>query len=66
METIKYSQAVEQLEQIIAKLEDNKMDVDELGLQVKRAAELVAFCKATLRETEKEVEEILRSMEEGE
>ncbi|MDR1273848.1 MAG: exodeoxyribonuclease VII small subunit [Odoribacteraceae bacterium] len=64
MEALKYREAVEEIERIIAKLEENKLDVDELGEQVKRVAGLVAFCKATLRETEEEVENILRSMEE--
>jgi exodeoxyribonuclease VII small subunit len=64
MEALKYREAVEEIERIIARLEENKLDVDELGEQVKRVASLVAFCKATLRETEEEVENILRSMEE--
>jgi exodeoxyribonuclease VII small subunit len=63
MEALKYKEAMEEIEEIIARLEDNKLDVDELGEKVKRVAQLVAFCKARLHETEEEVENILRSME---
>jgi exodeoxyribonuclease VII small subunit len=61
---MKYQQAMEEIEQVILKLEENKLDVDELAAHVKRVAELVALCKTMLRDTEEEVEKILRSMEE--
>ncbi|MDR2414925.1 MAG: exodeoxyribonuclease VII small subunit [Odoribacteraceae bacterium] len=64
METLTYKEAMEEIEQIIEKLEANKLDVDELGAKVKRVAQLVAFCKARLHATGEEVENILRSMEE--
>lgn len=59
-----YKEAMAEIEQIVNSLEENKLDVDELGAKVKRVSELLAFCKAKLHDTEKEVENILKTMEE--
>ena len=58
-----YKEAMAEIEQIVGQLEENKLDVDELGEKVKRVAHLIAFCKSKLHETEGEVEKILKSME---
>lgn len=60
---LNYKQAMAEIESIVAKLEDNQLDVDELGGRVKRVSELIAFCKSKLHDTEEEVEKILRSLE---
>lgn len=59
-----YKKAIEEIEAIVKSLEDNKMDIDVLGGRVKRAAELIEFCKSKLHDTEEEVEKVLKSMEE--
>lgn len=59
-----YKKAIEEIETIVKSLEDNKMDIDVLGGRVKRAAELIEFCKSKLHDTEEEVEKVLKSMEE--
>lgn len=59
-----YKKAMEEIESIVKSLEDNKMDIDLLGERVKRAAELIEFCKSKLHNTEEEVEKVLKSMEE--
>lgn len=61
-EKLSYKEAMAEIEQIVARLEENKLDVDELGAKVKRVAELIAFCKAKLHDTEEEVENILKSI----
>lgn len=58
-----YKEAMAEMEGIVAQLEDNRLDVDELGGKVKRVSELIAFCKSRLRETEEEVDRILESMD---
>lgn len=63
-EKLSYKEAMAEIEQILASLEENKLDVDELGAKVKRVSELIAFCKAKLHDTEEEVENILKTMEE--
>lgn len=64
MEEVKlnYKEAMAEIESIVAKLEDNQLDVDELSGKVKRVSELIAFCKSKLHETEEEVEKILSSI----
>ena len=63
-EKLRYKEAMAEIEQIVACLEENKLDVDELAVKVKRVSELIAFCKAKLHDTEEEVENILKTMEE--
>ena len=59
-EKLSYKEAMAEIEQVVASLEENKLDVDELGVKVKRVSELLAFCKAKLHDTEEEVENILK------
>lgn len=63
-EKLSYKEAMAEIEQVVASLEENKLDVDELWVKVKRVSELLAFCKAKLHDTEEEVENILKTMEE--
>lgn len=60
---LNYKEAMAEIESIVAKLEDNQLDVDELSGRVKRVSELIAFCKSKLHETEEEVEKILKSID---
>jgi exodeoxyribonuclease VII small subunit len=61
---ITYKEAVEEIEKIMAKLENEEIDIDELSKNVKRAGELITFCKQQLRNTEEEIEHILGEMNE--
>ncbi|WP_418537805.1 exodeoxyribonuclease VII small subunit [Odoribacter laneus] len=63
-EKLNYKEAMAEIESIVAMLEENKLDVDELSAKVKRVSQLIAFCKSKLHDTEEEVENILKSMEE--
>lgn len=47
-----YSEAVAEIEQILARLKNEQTDVDRLSAEVKRATELIAQCKARLSEVE--------------
>ena len=58
-----YKSALEELTDLVEKLENEEIPVDELALQVKRAADLIAFCQAKLSETDAEVKKILDRME---
>ena len=57
-----YKEAMTEIEEIVAKLENNQLDIDELSEKVKRVSELIAYCKSKLHETEEEVENILKSI----
>ena len=62
-EELKYTDAIEELQQIVADIEDGEISVDELGIKVKRASELIKICKAKLTSTEEDVNQILKELE---
>jgi len=49
----------------VERIENNELDIDELAKNVKRVAELIKFCKAKLKSTEEEVEQILKDFDES-
>lgn len=56
---IKYEAAVRQLEDIVSKLENNELDIDELSTELKKAQQLVKLCKDKLTKTDEEINKIL-------
>ncbi|MGE0088302.1 MAG: exodeoxyribonuclease VII small subunit [Bacteroidales bacterium] len=58
-----YKDAISEIEEILQKIEDEELDVDDLSAKVKQVSTLIAFCKKKLHETEKEVENILKDIE---
>ena len=54
-----YSEAIAEVEQILARLRDEQIDVDALIAEVKRATELIAQCRAQLTDVERAVKEQL-------
>lgn len=59
--TMNYTQAIEELEAIVQEIESAEIGVDELSTKVKRASELIRYCRQTLSTTETEVETYCRS-----
>ncbi len=53
-----YAEALTELDGILAELEDPDLDVDRLGGQVRRAAQLLAFCRQRIVGARLEVEAI--------
>ena len=53
---LSYEKAMEELQQLVAQLQEGQMSVDELAAKVKRAAELIAHCRRKLRQTEDELQ----------
>lgn len=58
-----YTEAFNELQQIVRDMEDGEITVDELSLKVKRAAELIKICKQKLTSTEEDVNLILKELE---
>jgi exodeoxyribonuclease VII small subunit len=58
-----YTSAITELEKIVEEIESGEIDVDVLTEKVKRASELIKFCKDSLRNTQKEVEKTLTDIE---
>lgn len=56
---IKYEEAVAQLEEIVDKMENDELDIDQLSEQLKRAKELVKLCKDKLTKTDEEIKKLL-------
>lgn len=56
---VKYEQAVSELEQIVNKMENDELDIDQLSEQLKRAKELVKLCKDKLTKTDEEIKKLL-------
>lgn len=61
MAELKYSKALEKLEDIIRKIEQEEIDIDELSDKVKEAASLVKICKDKITKAEVEVKEVVDS-----
>jgi exodeoxyribonuclease VII small subunit len=59
MEKLTFTAAKKELEAIVKAIESGEMDVDILTEKVKRASELIAFCKEKLTKTENELQKIL-------
>lgn len=53
-----YTEAMAEIERIMTKLRGERVDVDTLTAEVKRASELIEKCKARLRATEEEVSKL--------
>ena len=56
---ISYKAAISEVEEILEKIEEGELDVDELTKNVKRVTELLNICKTKLQKTESEVTKIL-------
>ena len=57
---IKYEEALSQLEDIVSKMENEELDIDELTTELKQAKKLVKLCKDKLTKTDKEIKTILK------
>ena len=59
---VTYKEAITEIEEILEKIENEELDVDELAEQVNRVSALITICKDKLHKTEAEVEKILKDM----
>lgn len=53
--SLTYESALQELQQIVTALQSEQTKIEDLAQQSKRAAELLAFCKARLRQIEEDV-----------
>ena len=59
-ESLTYSQAMQELESIVQGLERDQQDIDTLSQRLKRANELLAFCRGRLVEVSDNVKQTLK------
>lgn len=57
--TTTFASAMEELRTLVAQLEGDQLDVDQLAERVGRAVELVAWCRDRIDATRLEVDEVL-------
>ncbi len=62
---VTYNEAMLEIEQVIAEIENDELDVDVLAEKVKRVATLINICKDKLYKTEQEVEDILKGLQDA-
>ena len=58
-----YESAFAELKKIAEEIDNETVSVDVLSEKVKRASELIEFCKTRLRSAEKEINQIIKGIE---
>ncbi len=56
---VKYEEAVRRLEEIVAKIENDEYDIDELAANLKTAQQLIKLCRDKLTKTDAEIKKLL-------
>lgn len=54
-----YTEAIARLEQIVARMESDELDIDELSVNLKEAQKLIKFCREKLYKADEEVKKML-------
>jgi exodeoxyribonuclease VII small subunit len=60
---VSYNEAMLEIEEILERIENEELDVDELAEKVKRVSVLLKICKDKLHKTNEQVEQVLKEME---
>lgn len=58
-EELKYEEAMATLEQIVARMENNELDLDTMSEELKKAQQLIKLCKDKLTKTDQEIRKLL-------
>jgi len=58
-----YESAYDELQTIIEQIEEGDIGVDDLAEKVKRASDLISFCKKKLKSVEQDVDEVMKKMD---
>lgn len=56
---LKYEEAMATLEQIVARMENNELDLDTMSEELKKAQQLIKLCKDKLTKTDQEIRKLL-------
>lgn len=62
-ENITYTEAFAQLQEIVKKMENANISVDDLSDNIKTATQLIKICKDKLTKTEEEVNKTMSEIE---
>ena len=58
-----YNKAIEEIQIILDELENDKLNIDDLSSKIKRATELIQYCKDTLFKVNTEIENMLKELD---
>jgi exodeoxyribonuclease VII small subunit len=58
-----FTEAIRELEAILARIEDDSLDIDRLAAELERAAVLLELCRGKIRKAELEVAEVVQKLE---
>ena len=56
---MKYEEAMATLEQIVARMENNELDLNTMSEELKKAQQLIKLCKDKLTKTDQEIRKLL-------
>lgn len=57
-----YSQAIAELNAIVAKMQSDNCDIDTLATQTSRSLQLLKYCKEKLQKTDTELKRLLEEL----
>ncbi len=60
-ETRKYEEVFAELEALVARIEDPERDLSAIGDDVKKAMELIAWCREYIRGSEASIEKLMKT-----
>ena len=63
---MKYEEAMRQLQEIVRKMENDELDIDQMSDQLKKAQELIKICRDKLTKTDEEIQRLLNADTQGE
>jgi exodeoxyribonuclease VII small subunit len=63
MDALTYPTAMAELEQILSELEREQVDVDRLAERVKRASELISFCRERIGAAQLQIEQVVADLD---
>ncbi|MCR5132003.1 MAG: exodeoxyribonuclease VII small subunit [Prevotella sp.] len=57
--TIRYEEAVKRLQEIVDKMENDELDVDQMAEQLKEAQQLIKLCKDRLTKVDADIKAVM-------
>lgn len=61
--SLRYREAMEELESILQSIESDEVDIDDLSEKVERAAQLVQLCRSKILATERRVQSVIETFD---
>jgi exodeoxyribonuclease VII small subunit len=63
VKSLSFGDAVAEVEGILDGLEEDNVDIDKLGEEVRRAVDLIQVCRAKLEKTDAEVRQLVEGLQ---